>query len=162
MPRKINKEVHLLEYESQEELGSETALLLEQAKLACNTSYSPYSGFQVGAALLLDNGKIITGSNQENASYPAGLCAERVAMFAAAAQNPGTKIKKIAIAARKKDADQFTKVTPCGSCRQVICEYENFHNGPIEIIMQAENGKVYVTPTGEMLLPFKFSNKNIA
>ena len=113
---------------SKDQLAREDAQLVMQAENACDTAYSPYSKFSVGAALLLENGVTVIGSNQENAAYPSGLCAERVALFNAATNHPGIKINKIAITARKQNTKQYIDVSPCGSCRQVMLEYEELQN----------------------------------
>jgi cytidine deaminase len=119
MPERIKKEVHLNKYQP-EEVSAEIRLLIDDAKKAALNAYAPYSNFQVGAALQLDNGKIITGNNQENACYPTGLCAERVAFFSAKSQYPDSIILSVAIVA-KRSVDEFFKLaTPCGSCRQAM------------------------------------------
>ncbi|MBL6447257.1 cytidine deaminase [Fulvivirga sp. 29W222] len=144
-------------YNDESELEEEDLKLIESARNACKTAYSPYSGFQVGAALLLENDKIVSGSNQENSSYPAGLCAERVALFHAGAEYGTLKVKKIAVTAQKKDSSFFVPVTPCGSCRQVMLEYEIKQNTPIEVIMQIAENKWVKTLSTEVLLPFCFN-----
>src|SRR5712675_2767464 len=116
----INSE--FVEYNSAGELPAQEKKLLAQAEQAAKDAYAPYSKFKVGAAVMLDNGKIITGSNQENASYPLGLCAERVALFAASAQHPGIKITGIAVASSSENP-----ASACGACRQVMAEYESLH-----------------------------------
>ena len=115
-------------YESVNELTDVEKKLLNDAKAVARNAYAPYSEFQVGAAVLLENGKVVTGTNQENAAYPSGLCAERVAIFSAASQNPGVKIKALALSALSAKAVVDSPITPCGACRQVIAEYEHFFN----------------------------------
>jgi cytidine deaminase len=127
-----------------DELPEEDKKLLQQARDSVQKAYAVYSGFRVGAAVLLENGAIVLGNNQENASYPLGLCAERVAMFAANANNPGIGIKAIAISAASNAFRIDKPVTPCGACRQVINEYEHLHKKPIKLIMSGESGKVLV------------------
>ena len=105
-----------------EELSKEDQDLLQQATAACKKAYAPYSRFYVGAAILLENGKIVTGNNQENAAYPSGLCAERVAIFKASADYPAAQIKTIAVTASSEEFDIDHPVSPCGACRQVLKE----------------------------------------
>lgn len=146
-------------YHSETELDEEDRMLITQAREASESSYSPYSHFQVGAAVLLESGAIVKGSNQENSSFPSGLCAEQVALFHAGSNYNGVAVKKIAITARRSDSDTFVPVSPCGSCRQVMIEYEFKQNLPIEILMQVAVNKWVKTHSAEMLLPFCF-NKN--
>jgi cytidine deaminase len=131
--------------------------LLEKARQSHKMAYAPYSNFHVGAAVLLENGTIVLGNNQENASYPLGLCAERVAIFAASANHPGVKIKSIAISAASKEVQVNKPVTPCGACRQVMAEYEFRDKSPIRIIMAGEKGKVLITESVKELLPYQFT-----
>ncbi|UII32964.1 cytidine deaminase [Fulvivirga ulvae] len=152
-------ELKYVTYGDESELDEEDLKLIKSARKACETSYSPYSQFQVGAALLLENNEIISGSNQENSSYPAGLCAERVALFHAGAGHSNQTIKKIAVTAKKEGSNHYIPVTPCGSCRQVMLEYEVKQNSPIEVIMQIADNKWIKTLSTEVLLPFCF-NKN--
>lgn len=140
-----------------DELSTEDAQLLEAAKAALQLSYSPYSEFRVGAAVLLENGAIVSGANQENAAYPMCLCAEQVALAAVASQYPGVVVKKMAITVTTKHAEINQPASPCGSCRQVICEKEDRQAGaPIEIILQGETGDIYKLNSGRDLLPFAF------
>ncbi len=151
----------LKEYNNQSELEADDQLLVNEAKSSMNNAYAPYSHFHVGAAVLLENGKIIKGNNQENASYPTGLCAERVAVFSAGANFPGVKIKAIAIAASSDDFDVDKPVAPCGSCRQVIAEYEHLFKEKIKIIMSGESGKILVAESIDSLLPFQFNSDDL-
>lgn len=146
-------------YDSEKDLIKKEAELLKSAKSILKNAYAEYSGFSVGAAVLLANGKVITGNNQENAAYPSGLCAERVAIFYANAQYPGVEIKAIAIAVKSKKTIIKEPLSPCGACRQVIAEYENQTKKPIRIIMSGEKGAIYVAKSIESLLPFMFSKK---
>ena len=132
--------------------------LIEAAKEATKNSYVPYSGFSVGAAVLLENGEIISGNNQENAAYPSGLCAERTAVFFANATRPDQKIEAIAVAAWYNG--QFTNdvITPCGGCRQVLLETENRFNAPMKILMYS-NEAVYVVNSIKDLLPLSFGDE---
>ncbi len=130
--------------------------LLDSAKLAVKSSYAPYSHFEVGAAVRLANGEIVKGSNQENSAYPSGLCAERVAIFAAGVQYPGVEIESIAITAVSRDNELNGPVTPCGACCQVMLEAENNSSKPIKIIMHGQDDSCYVTNTVRSVLPFSF------
>ncbi|MFZ4399598.1 MAG: cytidine deaminase [Bacteroidales bacterium] len=143
-------------YQSVEELTKEDQLLLEKAEIATKSAYAPYSGFNVGAAILLENGIIVTGNNQENAAYPSGLCAERVAMFAASSQYPDISMKVIAVTANSKKFEVNIPVSPCGSCRQVMSEYESKQKQPLKVILRGAKGDIQVIDTIAGLLPFMF------
>lgn len=156
MVKKLNISIELTEYDSVEELPEEDRMLVDGAIEASMGAYAPYSNFRVGAALVLDNGEVILGSNQENAAYPSGLCAERVAIFAAGANYPASKIKAIAVTARSDNFIVGDALSPCGGCRQAIAEYEIKQGEPIRIIMAAENGKVLIADSIDSLLPLKF------
>ncbi len=143
-------------YNSIQELPNSLQKLLEEAKVALTRAYAPYSNFSVGAALLLENGEIITGNNQENAAYPLGLCAERVAIFAAGSQYPDIPIQKLAITVKSANQVLSTPIAPCGGCRQVIAESEYRFDTPIQIILQGETGRVFVFESIQTLLPFSF------
>lgn len=132
--------------------------LIEEAKKATRRAYAPYSHFKVGAAVLLENGKILSGNNQENAAYPSGLCAERTTIFFANANYPQQKIKTLALAAFHKGKFTSHPITPCGACRQVLLETENRFTTPIKIIMYGEEC-IYVTETVKNLLPLNFGEK---
>jgi len=133
--------------------------LMEQAIEIRKKAYAPYSRFRVGTALLLDNGKIVIGSNQENAAYPSGLCAERVAIFSAGALYPEAKIVKMAISANSDTNPTLTPIPPCGACRQSISEYEIKQEMPIEIYFMGEAGSVYKSDSLKNLLPLMFDKK---
>lgn len=148
-------------YITENDLGEEEKTLLKHARLAVTRAYAPYSGFSVGAAVLLDNGKIIEGNNQENAAYPSGLCAERVALFSAASEFNNNAVKMLAITCKSKDKVIEEPVSPCGGCRQVIAEYEEKFNQPIRIVMSGEKGKVYVCNGIVQLLPLLFNSKRL-
>lgn len=145
-------------YDSIEDLPQDVVELMGKAFEARDKAYAPYSKFKVGAAILLDTGKIITGSNQENASYPAGLCAERTAIFYAGAKYPDAKFNKIAISAKSLNHRLVTPIPPCGSCRQAIAEYEVKQESPIEIYFMGETGKVVKANSLKELLPLVFDN----
>jgi cytidine deaminase len=144
------------EYNSPEELDSGDRDLLAEARNAMKSAYAPYSTYHVGAAVMLGNGKIVTGNNQENAAYPSGLCAERVALFYASSQYPEVPVKSIAIAAKAKYYDIGAPVTPCGSCRQVMAETESRHHNHLRLIMSGDNGKIIVVEGVENILPLMF------
>jgi len=141
------------------DLPTDVNALMQQAVTARNNAYAPYSKFHVGAALLLENGKIVIGSNQENAAYPSGLCAERVAIFQAGALYPGVKILKVAITAASKQKLVDSPIPPCGACRQSIGEYELRQDAPIEIWFMGETGKVYLSESLKNLLPMVFGSE---
>jgi len=143
-------------YDSIIELPKEIQLLMQHAVEIRKKAYAPYSRFRVGAALLLDNGKIILGSNQENAAYPSGLCAERVAIFQAGALYSDSKILKIAISATSDINKTTTPIPPCGACRQSISEYEVKQKTPIEIYFMGESGEIYKSDSIKNLLPLSF------
>ena len=146
-------------YQNETDLPKNDLELLEKAKEACTKAYAPYSNFYVGAALLLDNGVIVTGNNQENAAYPSGLCAERTAVFYASSQYPKAKVKTIAIAYQSSDSKFQEPITPCGACRQVLAEYEVRAESPIRMIMASRGGKTYVSKSIENLLPVMFNRQ---
>ena len=133
--------------------------LMQQAVEIRKKAYAPYSKFKVGVAILLDNGEIIVGSNQENAAYPSGLCAERVAIFHAGSVYPEAAILKIVITAASDNNSTSIPVPPCGACRQTIAEYEIRQNTSIEIFYMGETGEVYQSESLKNLLPFLFDNK---
>jgi len=143
-------------FDSIDELNNEIKVLFNEAKLVRESAYSEYSKFSVGAAVLLENGKILCGSNQENASYPSGLCAERTVLFYANSTYPDIKIKAIAIVAGSIDKINENPVAPCGSCRQVISEFQTKQNSDIELYFMGEKGEIIYTDSINNLLPFKF------
>lgn len=156
--KKITISADLEVYDSEAELPVKVQDLMEQAIEAREKSYSPYSKFKVGAAILLENGEVVTGSNQENASYPAGLCAERTAIFYTGAKYPGMKILTMALTARSENHEVEVPTPPCGSCRQAIAEYEVKQEQPIEIYFMGEKGKVVKADSISDLLPLIFDN----
>lgn len=138
-----------------EELPSDEQELVKTAIKATDNSYAKYSHFRVGAALLLGDGSVVIGANQENAVFPLGLCAERTAIFAAQAQRPDQTILKLAIAARNDEGLIHNPVSPCGSCRQVILEMEERYHQPIRILLYGRDG-VYAVDSVRDLLPLCF------
>ena len=154
--KEIITQTQLFVYETFEELPIDIQNLMNQAVEIRKKAYAPYSRFRVGAALLLDNGKVVLGSNQENAAYPSGLCAERVAIFYAGANYPEAKILKMAISATSDLTSNTTPIPPCGSCRQSIAEYEFKQELPVEMYFMGEMGEIYKSNSLKNLLPFTF------
>lgn len=145
-------------FDAENELSEKEQRLLQHAINARSNAYAPYSNFQVGAAVLLDNSEIVIGNNQENASYPSGLCAERVAVFQAGALFPGVGIEAIAISAASRSYKVKLPAAPCGNCRQAIAEYEHRQKEPISILFQGDEGPIYKCASIEALLPLAFNN----
>lgn len=150
----LNAEISV--YDSPKEMLKQDQLLVENAVQATELSYSPYSKFKVGAAVLLENGEIISGANQENASYPLCLCAEQVALHRASVAYPGIKVLAIAVTAISKSMTFNTPPPPCGACRQVIAEYEHRHQHDIRIILGIPDGMQYVIDSAKTILPLHF------
>jgi cytidine deaminase len=146
-------------FETIQELPTDIQNLMHEAVAIRKTAYAPYSHFKVGTAILLDNGEIILGSNQENAAYPSGLCAERVAVFYAGTKYPEAKILKMAISAASDNTTTSAPIPPCGACRQSIAEYEIKQNTPIEIYFMGEIGSIYKSDSLKNLLPLLFDKK---
>ena len=160
----MNKTAYAFSYEvydSIDDLNKEDAWLLQHAKETTRAAYAPYSNFQVGAAARLINGEIVKGTNQENASYPAGICAERVLLSAAATLQPQVPIESIAISYRSKTVKSDHPVTPCGICRQSLQEYEQRVNNPIRLILGGLEGKVIIIEKSSMLLPLSFGASDL-
>jgi cytidine deaminase len=154
----IRTEISYDLFDSIDELPVEDRNLMLEAIKASSTAYAPYSNFHVGAAVLLETGQVVHGSNQENAAYPSGLCAERVAVFAASSHYPGITIKAIAITAMfASSPNTLLSVSPCGDCRQVMAEYEHRYHANIRLIITAGNGKLMVIPNTQVLLPLMFN-----
>lgn len=150
--KKIETEIKVLAYDELSEADRE---LVDAAKEMTRTSYVPYSKFHVGAAIRMDDGSIVRGSNQENAAYPSGTCAERTACYQASALHPGVPMRKIAIAAWTGGEFQDKPISPCGACRQALAEYEHLY-GPIEVLLYGREA-VYVLPSVASLLPLAFT-----
>ena len=148
-------------FENTGELPADLQDLMSQAVEIRKKAYAPYSNFRVGAALLLDNAKIVLGSNQENAAYPSGLCAERTAIFYAGANYPEAKIVKMAISAASDTNPTVAPIPPCGACRQSIAEYEFRQDYPIEIYFMGETGPVYKSDSLKNLLPLTFDKTSL-
>ncbi|MES2813112.1 MAG: cytidine deaminase [Bacteroidota bacterium] len=154
--KEININTQLIAFESLNELSSNDQSLMQRAIEIRKNAYAPYSKFKVGAAILLDNGQVVVGSNQENAAYPSGLCAERVAIFQSGAVYPDAKIVKMAITAGSTENITTKPIPPCGACRQSIFEYEFKQDANIEIFFMGETGEVYKSDSIKNLLPLTF------
>lgn len=144
-----------------DDLDQESKYLAHKAKDAAGHAHAPYSKFTVGAALILDDGSVVTGANYENAAYPSGMCAERVALYTTASQHHNKRIMKIVVVAKRKSSKELVAAPCCGSCRQVILEFETNQKKPIEVVMQS-NDQVWVkAPSAASLLPFSFTKDNL-
>jgi cytidine deaminase len=154
--KNITINTQLSVFETLQELPQDVQDLMQQAIEIRKKAYAPYSKFRVGAALLLDNQKVVLGSNQENAAYPSGLCAERVAVFHSGAVYPEAKIVKMAITAASDTNQTKSPIPPCGACRQSIAEYEFKQDQPIEIYFMGEIGAIYKSDSLKNLLPLTF------
>jgi cytidine deaminase len=153
MIRMITREFRLEEW-AIEDLPEDDQTLIQAAHEACKGAYAPYSSFHVGSAVRLASGEILQGSNQENMAYPSGLCAERVAFFAAGAQRPGEHI--VAAAVVTNSAMDLVNFSPCGGCRQVMLETEIRQDEPIRFLMQTGSSHVGVSPDVQQFLPLSF------
>jgi len=143
-------------YDDIKDISLDVQHLMSKASAARDKAYAPYSKFHVGTAILLDNNEIISGNNQENASYPSGLCAERTAIYYAGAEYPKAKILRMAIIAGSTKSITSKPIPPCGACRQAIAEYEVKQESPIEIYFMGESGKVVRSNSLSNLLPLLF------
>jgi cytidine deaminase len=149
------------EYDSIDELAKEDADLLKKAREVTRDAYAPYSQFYVGAAARMKNGAIITGTNQENASYPAGICAERVLLSVAGSLYPNMPIESIAITHRPETGASDHPVAPCGICRQSLKEFETRVKQPVRLILAGMEGKIHIIAQASALLPFAFSGEEL-
>ena len=157
----VKRESIIQQFDSMEELNTVSKKLLLSAKEAAKNAYAPYSKFNVGCALLLENGEIILGNNQENIAYPSGLCAERTAVFYAGANFPTIHIKMLAVTAFAKSYEVNQPVMPCGACLQSMSEFELRFSKPIQIILQGNSGPIYVAEGTKTFLPFQFFIKEL-
>lgn len=148
-------------YSDVSELELSDKFLCDQAEGALNTSYSPYSQFRVGASIKLDDGTIVTGSNQENVAYPSGLCAERVALFGIGAAKPNAVILQMAITAQTNNFQINHPVTSCGACLQVMAEFEQKQKSEIEVLFYCIGGEVLKVKGIKNLLPFTFVEERL-
>jgi cytidine deaminase len=144
-----------------DELDTESKYLAHKAKDATNHAHAPYSKFMVGAAILLDDGTVVTGFNYENAALPSGMCAERVALYAAASQHANKRITKMVIVAKRKGGKDLVPATSCGSCRQVMLEFEANQGKPFEIVMQNNDHHWLKVNSASALLPFSYTKENM-
>ena len=148
-------------YESSEELTGEDAALLDRARKMTAVAYAPYSNFFVGAVARLVNGEIVAGTNQENASYPVGICAERVLLGNAATSFPGVAIDTLAVSYDSKNGLSDHPISPCGMCRQALLEYEARSERPIRVILAGQTGEVLIVKSTSFLLPFAFRQADL-
>lgn len=143
------------------DLDKQDSLLLLKAREISGNAYAPYSNFLVGAAARLTNGEIVTGTNQENASFPAGLCAEGVLLAAINSLYPNIAIDTIAVSYQNKNGKSDHPVSPCGICRQSLAEYEKRTNHPIRLMLAGMQGKIFVINNVSFLLPLSFSSDDL-
>jgi len=146
-------------FASRDQLNQTIQPMLDACVDAMHRAYAPYSSFRVGAAILLENGVIVQGNNQENAAYPSGLCAERIAFFAAGANYPGVRIMAASVTASSAQYTEGDPVTPCGGCRQCMLEYELKQDADIPLYMMSPSGEVTMSPSIKQLLPLFFESK---
>ncbi|HEY6902486.1 MAG TPA: cytidine deaminase [Puia sp.] len=143
------------------ELNAEDAALVKKSREVTADAYAPYSHFRVGAAARLSNGQVVTGTNQENASYPAGICAERTLMSTAASLYPGVAIETMAVSYDNEKGPSDRPISPCGICRQSLQEFEQRTGHAIRLLLSGQEGDVYVIPRSSQLLPFAFTNEEL-
>ena len=143
------------------ELDEKDAWLLTEARTVTEHAYAPYSNFHVGAVAMLENGEVVAGTNQENASYPVGICAERVLLGSIATLHPHVPVTSIAISYSSEEVKSDHPISPCGMCRQALLEYETRTRKPIRLILSGQEGKVFVIKTAGNLLPFAFTSKEL-
>ena len=154
--KEINIKTSFIVFDDFNELSESDKALFLESKKARDKAYAPYSKFHVGCALLLENGEFVVGNNQENAAYPSGMCAERVAIWNASSQYPNVKIKKLFITAKSNNKVVKEPVAPCGACRQTIAEYEVKQDDNIEVFFTGEEGKIIKSNSLSDLLPLSF------
>lgn len=161
----MNTQKFTFEYDSYSDISELTPAdqqLLSAARKVTEQAYAPYSNFFVGAVIHLQNGETVKGTNQENASFPVGICAERTALSTASSLYPGIAIDTIAVSYNNHNGGKNdAPISPCGICRQTITEYENRQQQPIRIIMSGQSGKVYILQTAKHLLPFGFTAEDM-
>ncbi|MHA4811241.1 cytidine deaminase [Flavitalea flava] len=149
------------EYPSEDELSEQDAQLLNQAKAITNNAYAPYSRFKVGVVARLTNGHTLSGTNQENASYPAGICAERVLLSTASSLYPGVAIESMAVSYKNENGPSDRPISPCGICRQSLQEFEQRTGKPVRLILGGLEGKVYIISKSVFLLPLAFTSEEL-
>ena len=160
----MNKEEYQFSYDvynSINELNEQDAWLVNEAREVTAAAYAPYSNFNVGAVAKLVNGEIVAGTNQENASYPVGICAERVLLASAASLYPNIAIDTIAISYDNTRGASSHPISPCGMCRQSLVEYEERVKKPIRLILSGLDGKVFVIEKANLLLPLSFGSVDL-
>ncbi len=160
----MNKEEYQFTYDvyrSVDELNEEDAWLVNEAREVTSAAYAPYSNFNVGAIAKMTNGEIVAGTNQENASYPVGLCAERVLLSSAATLYPNIAIDTIAISYDNTNGESNHPISPCGICRQSLVEYEERVKQPIRLILSGMEGKVFIVEKSSLLLPLSFGSVDL-
>lgn len=148
-------------YDSSDELTAEDAALVNAARKITVNAYAPYSNFKVGAAARLSNGEIISGTNQENAAYPVGICAERVLLGTAAVLHPNMAIETLAVSYDNLNGESIKPASPCGMCRQALKEFEDRTKAPVRLLLSGQSGKVYVIEKASQLLPFSFGGADL-
>lgn len=148
--------IEYLEYDSVAGMNSEEVDLIKEADGNLKNAYAPYSKFKVSAVCKMEDGVLVKGTNQENGAYPSGLCAERVAIFAAKSQFPNKKVEKIVVTTEETTS---TPISPCGACRQVLMEYELLQNQSIELIMKSGDSKIWKFKSVADILPFAFDGE---
>ena len=148
-------------FDAIEDLDQESRYLIHKAKDAAEFAYAPYSKFHVGAALILTDGTLVTGSNQENASYPLCMCGERVALYAAVSMQPRMMVNKLAVVAFKKGHKELVAATPCGACRQVLFEFEERQKKPFKVVLFGPGEKWFIFNQAAALLPMAFDKGSL-
>jgi cytidine deaminase len=148
-------------YDDISHLNEQDAWLLNEARTVTEQAYAPYSNFYVGAVAMMENGEVVAGTNQENASYPVGICAERVLLGIVANMYPNVPVKTIAISYNGDEVKSDHPISPCGMCRQALLEYETRLKSPIRLILGGMEGKVYIIKTASLLLPFAFTSDEL-
>jgi len=148
-------------YDDIRELDERDQALLKEARSTTKQAYAPYSNFHVAAAARMENGKMVVGTNQENASYPVGICAERVLLGSAANLYPGIAIESIAVTYESAAVTSDHPISPCGMCRQTLLEFENRMKKPVRLILGGMSGKIYVIKSASQLLPFAFTSEEL-
>ena len=148
-------------YADNTQLAPDDQVLVEKARMVAKNAYAPYSGFNVGAVAIMEDGTYVSGTNQENASYPIGLCAERVLLAAASSLAINQKILTMAVSYQTNLVNADKPVAPCGICRQSLVEFENRYNGPMRLLISGATGEVFEFSTVSALLPFSFKSENL-
>lgn len=148
-------------YDDVKHLTKQDAWLLNEARNITGQAYAPYSRFHVGAVAMLENGEVVAGTNQENASYPVGICAERVLLGSAATLHPHVAITTMAISYNSDEIKSDHPISPCGMCRQSLLEYETRTKKPIRLILGGQEGKIFIIESAKFLLPFAFTSNEL-